>query len=748
MNKTAIAFLLGCLLSLNLSSIPAYGWLLLLALPVLLWFRQVVLSVFIVGLLWAGFQAQIRLEQRLTEQMAGQDILSQGSIVGIPEQYGDVVRFNFKPDDKRLPDKIRLSWYHHAGDIPGPGEEWQFMLRLKPPHGMQNPGGFDYEKWLFSQGLGATGYIRQSPDNQRLSVAPGWHIDKLRLYVYQQLSSLLTDARQLPLIIGLSVGIRDDLNPEHWQILRQTGTSHLLAISGLHIGLASAVGFFLFRWLWSLSLTGLTLLAARQAGALGGLLFALGYALLAGMAVPTQRALIMVTTVMLALSLRRPVYATHILSFSLLLILSWDPFSVLSAGFWLSFSAVALIPLTCSARFPARRDNWLWIHLWLAVGLVPLLVLFFGQVSLLSPLANLIAVPLVSLLIVPLILIGLLCLPISQTFASSLFHLADRLLDFLWQGLSWLAASPVSSWSLPELPVPLILITAFLLLVLLLPRGMPGRWLGLLALLPLVFYQPSRPTQGHAFFTLLDVDQGLSAILETSSHNLVFDTGPRYSSRFNTGTAVIAPYLQSRGINQVDAVVVSHSDNDHIGGVEGLKQHIQIDKIISSDQQALPTSTPCQAGQNWNWDGVEFVFLQPVADQQGSDNNRSCVLRVQAENMSILLTGDIEKNSERQLIKVYGETLKSDILVVPHHGSRTSSTSAFIKHVKPSFSLFPVGYRNRFGFPKPDVIARYQEAGSVILRTDTSGALLFSDHSSVTRWRQHAAKLWTAETTE
>lgn len=748
MNKTAIAFLLGCLLCLSLSDIPAYGWLLLLTLPVLFWFRQVALSMFIVGLLWAGFQAQIRLDQRLPEQLAGQDIVSSGIISGIPQQYGDVVRFDFKPENPVLPARLRLSWYHHDGVIPGPGERWQFTMRLKPPHGMQNPGGFDYEKWLFAEGLGATGYIRQSSDKQRLAVAPFWHIDKLRLTIYQQLHSLLADARQLPLIAGLSVGIRDDLSTEQWQVLRQTGTSHLLAISGLHIGLASALGFFLFRWGWSLSLSALNLIPARQAGAVGGLLFAFGYAFLAGMAIPTQRALVMVCCVMLALLTRRAVYPSHILAASLLLILIVDPFSVLSAGFWLSFTAVALILLTCSARFPASRHNWLWLQLWLAIGLIPLLVLFFGQVSLLSPLANVIAVPVVSLLVVPFILLALISLPVSEMVSRFLFSCADNLLDWLWQGLHYLADSPISGWTLPTLPLPLVLLMAIMLLTLLLPRGMPSKWLGLMALLPLFIYQPARPAHGQAFFSLLDVGQGLSAVVETRQHTLVFDTGPRFSERFNTGSAVVAPFLQSRGIRYVDKLIISHADNDHIGGVTGLEQHIALGQVLSSDQQALPFSTPCQAGQSWQWDGVNFLMLQPFEAQTGSDNDRSCVLRIQADNLSVLLSGDIETASEQRLIDTYGESLQSDILVIPHHGSRTSSTPAFVQQVKPVYALFSVGYRNRFGFPKPDVVARYQKVGSVILRSDRDGALIFHDRDSVTRWRQHRAKLWTAETTE
>lgn len=468
MIKTAIAFLLGCVLCLHLSNLPSYGWLLLLLLllPVLFWFRQLLIASFIVGLLWAGFQAQWRLDDRLSPALSGEDITSSGIIASLPEQHERVLRFNFKPDSETLPDKIRLSWYHHNGSAPRAGERWQFTVRLKPPRGMMNPGGFDYEKWLFSEGIGATGYIRQHNDNQMLATAPDWHLNRLRQNIIEQISLVTPNAKQLPLLLGLSTGQRDELTASHWEVLRQTGTSHLSAISGLHIGLAAALGFFLFRWGWSLSLNALSWLPARQAGAMGGFIFALSYALLAGMAVPTQRALIMVSTVMLALCLKRPLYPSHVLAFSLLMVLIYDPMSVLSAGFWLSFSAVALILLTCSGRFPPRRGNWAWIHLWLAVGLLPMLVLFFGEFSVIAPLANVLAVPLVSLLVVPLILLAMLMLLFSQTLAGLLLLAADQLLAWLWEWLQCLSALAFADWQLSSLPLSLSLLMMLLVLLL------------------------------------------------------------------------------------------------------------------------------------------------------------------------------------------------------------------------------------------------------------------------------------------
>jgi len=748
MIKIAIAFLLGCLLCLNLSELPAAGWLLALLLPPLIWFRQLLLSSLIVGLLWSGLQAHLRLADQLPESLAGQTLSAQGVIASVPEQHDHLLRFVFKPDTPDLPEKIRLSWYFPPESIPAAGERWQLGLRLKPPRGLSNPASFDYEKWLFAEHIGATGYVHSASDNIRLAAASPVQINHLRQRLLSILESLLPDAQQPALIHGLAVGLRDNLSQQHWTILRQTGTSHLLAISGLHIGLAATLGFLLFRWGWSLSTRAIETMPARQIGAVGGLLFALFYALLAGMSIPTQRALIMVTTVMLAILLRRTTYPSQLLAMSLLAVLLFDPLSVLNAGFWLSFTAVALILLTCSGRFPAAKRNWLWIHIWLALGLMPLLLLFFGEFSLIAPIANLVAVPVVSLLVVPLILLTVLLSPVSYTLAGIILWLADTLLHYLWHWLSWLAELPVAHWQMHHLPDSMLLLMAALWLLLLLPHGMPARWLGLVGLLPVFFYSPNRPDEGEFFFTLLDVGQGLSAVIQTQNHVLVFDTGPRFSDRFDTGSSVVAPYLLSRGINTIDTLVVSHGDNDHRGGVEGLLQAVPAKNILSSEITTLPKTQLCQAGQHWLWDGVEFAVLQPGTDQHGSKNNRSCVLKVSSQNLRLLLSGDIEQEAEQQLVQAYGSALAAELLVVPHHGSRTSSSSSFIKAVSPDYALFPVGYRNRYGFPKDDIVKRYLDQQITLFRTDLHGALIFDSAEPPIRWREHSSHLWRSTSTE
>ncbi|WP_438969964.1 DNA internalization-related competence protein ComEC/Rec2 [Methylophaga sp.] len=748
MIKTAIAFLLGCLLCLSLDEIPEPSWIFLLVLIVVIWLRQVIVTAFIVGLLWTAFQVQLQLHDRLPSDLAGKDVIVSGEVLTIPSQQGRRIRFEFAPNSPVLPSKVRLSWYHAPPTPPKAGETWQLQIRLKPPYGMSNPGGFDYEKWLFTHNIGATGYVRKSAFNQYQHAANAWNINRLRQQLQSRLKIVLKDAEHFPLVQGLAIGVRDALDSEHWNVLRQTGTSHLLAISGLHIGLACALGFFGFRFLWSLFPALLLRIPAQYIGAIGGLLMAAFYACLAGFTVPTQRAFIMVSTMMLALLVKRPLYPLHVLALSLLLVLVFDPFAAVSAGFWLSFSAVTLIIFTSTQRYPSRRWNWAGIHLWIAIGLTPLLILFFGQISLISPVANLFAVPLVSFLIVPFILAGMVLLFVSEDLAEGAFHIADILLEVMWRWLSFLSDSPISVFQTPTYSLPVIMLLLVSMLLLLLPRGWPAKWLGLILLLPLFYYQTEKPDAGHFYFSLLDVGQGLAAVVETENNVLVFDTGPRYSEEFDTGRAVIAPFLKNRGINKVDRLIVSHGDNDHIGGAKSLTELSTVDTIYTSDVTVLPKSKACIAGQSWEWDKVQFNILQPFPAQTGSNNNRSCVLKITGLKRSVLIPGDIEKESEMKLVKQYGKHLHADILVIPHHGSSTSSSMTFIKAVNPTHGLIPVGYRNRYNFPVEKVLNRHQEQGITLHRTDYHGAILFRETPQAIHWRQHNAHLWTSNATE
>lgn len=756
MVKTAIAFLFGCLLTLNLPVLPEpdlfWSGLLLLLLAVSVFRRNWFVLFFILGALWSAFHAYQTLNDRFASEKQNQVMLIQGRIASLPEHQTDKIRFLFAPDSDQLPQHIALSWYTPSPPFPKAGEKWQLQVKLKQPHGLSNPDGFDYEAWLFQQRIGATGYVKNNTNNQKLSSAAWYDTQHWRQQLADKLSIVLADSPSRPLILGLTVGVRNELDQNNWQVLQKTGTSHLLAISGLHIGLAAFIVFFLWRWLWALSPRALLWLPAQQSAAIAALFGDLGYALMAGMTIPTQRALIMTATALIGMVSLRSFYLNHFLAASLFLILLHDPFAVLSAGFWLSFTAVFFILLTSSNRHPKVKGHWFNIHLWLCIGLMPFVVLFFQQTSLIAPVANLLAVPFISFVIIPVLFMAVVLISLWPTASQALFSLADYGLEWLWKFLEWLAALPLASWHSSHLPIFSIGLAMFGAVLLLLPKGIPARWLGIFAILPSLLFKPGRPETDQMIVTVLDVGQGLSVVVETHQHVLVFDTGSYFSSRFDMGSAVLVPFLQSRGIEKVDTLIISHSDIDHAGGTRSLRKLIPIQQTFSSDTVAIHHSQPCIQGQQWQWDGIRFEILQPFPHQTGSDNNLSCVIKVSSPAFSVLLTGDIEQPSEQLLVENYGDSLHADILVVPHHGSRSSSSPAFIDAVHPRIASFSAGYLNRYHFPAEDIMERYQNSHIRILRTDQSGAQIFSTDNegqlNIVRWREHNQHLWISRPTD
>jgi len=750
---SAITFALGCLLIVHLPALPSLYWLLTLVPAVFLSFRfnSHCLLFFCAGCLITGLHCGNLLNERLSEELIGQELLIDGEIVSIPDYREHRVRFYFKPNTHphyKLPTKIRLSWYQDHPKTLKPHQHWQLLVRLKPTVGMKNPIPFDYESWLFQQRLGAVGYVRSSTENQLIAEPHSLSVNAIRFQIAQFLTSHFSLSPHLGLLEALTIGIKHHINADQWAVLVQSGTNHLLAISGLHIGLAATVGFFVFGWLWSLRTANLLFIPRQYIAAIGGFMIALAYAAMAGFAIPTQRALIMVVIVLLSLITKRPLAPFHVLSLCLIIVLIWDPLSIIAPGFYLSFAAVAIILLSQRGFVPRNKWGWLSIHAIIAFGLTPLLIVFFGQTSLIAPLANLVAVPFISLLIVPLVLLATGLYFISETISAVIFKFSEWLLDWFWWGLSILSTLPLSSWSVPQLP--LVYWTAVLIgcFVLLLPKGFPAKYLGLLGLTPLLFFQPARPQQGEFWFTLLDVGQGLSALVETENHSLLFDTGADFFGQFNAGKDIVIPFLNSKKINLLDTVIISHSDNDHIGGFNEINKRIDIANILTSTPSLIAGSKSCIAGQAWQWDGINFEILHPYPEDKLSDNNQSCVLKVANNNGSILLSGDIEKEAEQLLLNRVENKLKSTVLIAPHHGSKTSSTQPFINAVNPKIVLFPVGYLNRFHHPHPDIVARYYSSEQ-LLNTAQHGAISikFSDPGikSVDTWRQAAKKIWTAK---
>ncbi len=759
--------------------LPKFGWFaLLICIAAICWLRKIFYPVCIIaGWCWAWGFAAWALSSRLPVELEGKTLTVSALIVSIPKCSGNACRFNalIQPAKQSIsiqsnvseasissasekvivPSHVKLSWYYPSQTIKA-GQHWLLTVRLKRPHGMMNPGGFDYEQWLFSNRLDATGYVRCKKDCQLLTDKSLPAHQSLRAWMQQQRQSLylrlqhyLETSSVSGLIIGMTLGIRDAITSQQWDVLRNTGTAHLMAISGLHVGLVAGLGFWLIRRLagW----VGIKRWSPHQFAAIGAMSCAVGYAILAGLSVPTQRALIMLSVIFGSVLLQTNIRIFHLLAITAVVVVIVNPLAVLSAGFWLSFGAVAVISLMLIGRY---KTQGYWLTTWsvgwrVALGLSPLLLLFFGSVSVVAPVANLIAVPVVSLLVVPVALFGVVMSGLSELLASAAFTFASIVLSAVMWYLEQLSALSFSTLSTPKPGMWAVLTGVAGVSLLLLPKGVQGRWLGIILLLPALFPSITNIDQGTARITVLDVGQGLASVVETANHTLIFDTGIRLSPKFDMGSAVLIPFLRSRAIDQVDVLVLSHTDSDHIGGAPSLLAAFPVKQELSSYPHQVPGQSVelCESGEHWEWDGVTFTILAPLSPYFSNENNNSCVIQVKAGDESVLLTGDIEAEAETRLVDEYGVLLASRVLIVPHHGSKTSSTSDFLDVVQPTLALIPAGYRNQYGFPHRHVVKRYQSNNIQLFNTALSGAisLTIGEHQvlqNVSKYRYQSMRYW------
>ena len=674
---------------------------------------------FCTGACWMILYGHMLLADSLPANLEQEDLLVEGRVVSLPESFDRYQRFRFlithrhTEEGKRIPFRLntRLNWYASPVAVM-PGEYWRFTVRLRRPHGFMNPGGYDYEAWLLRQRIRALGYVREAASAKRLAVKSGAVTERLRFTLKQKIEALVP-ADYLGLIIALSLGDRSGLTNRQRDLLNRTGTSHLIAISGLHLGLVAGIVFFLARLCWRQFPVLTDKITAPLFAGCAALAAAGFYAMLAGFTLPTQRALIMLAVLCFAIGSSRPIRARYSLTLAGFLVLLYDPMSLLAMDFWLSFSAVALILYLLQGRRNrfSRVRRWFYLQIALCVSLLPLLATCFNQVPVYSLFANLFAIPLIGMLVVPMVLIAVCLVFVNTHAAALLLNQIAGLIDLFWWYLRELGALPGSSVAIPDPGALGLLAGVAGMLVLFMPRGLPGRWLGILGLFPLFFPMVRQPTWQEFDFVMLDVGQGLSALVKTKSHSLLFDTGARFSERFNVGEAVLVPYLRQNGVTKLDTLVISHGDNDHIGGAEAVITSLQPEVILTSVPARLESTNGrlCQQGQKWSWDGVHFEMMHPATGFAGSENNRSCVLKVSSLYGSVLLTGDIEKQAEKQLLQLAPKKLAADILVVPHHGSRSSSTPAFIEAVMPEHAFIAAGYRNRFNLPNQDILTRYND---------------------------------------
>ncbi|MGI9211906.1 MAG: DNA internalization-related competence protein ComEC/Rec2 [Methylococcaceae bacterium] len=689
----------------------------------------------VAGSLWAMAYAGLRLDHSLPSSEQRYDAQVEGEVISIPEAMDRGTRFEYlihhylASSAPLPPRRLRLSWYNSPKTLKA-GEVWQLRVRIRTPHGSLNPGSMDYEGWLYTEGMDAVGYVVESTDNLRLTPGSALTMATWRQALHDRLTRVLASSPYSGVIEALVMGIESGITQPQWEILRRTGTTHLIAISGSHIGLIAGLVFFLSRWL--AMCLGLRVFPPHQLAALCGILTAWGYTALADFAIPTRRALVMVAVVMGSLLLKRHLSPVHTLALAGWAVAWHDPTVGLSPGFWLSFAAVGLIFYGMTGRLavPSGVRAMLQVNGLTALGLAPLLLLFFQQVSLISPLANALAIPVLGVLLVPVCLAGAVLLPVNEWLGTAVLHGAEFILSWFWPLLEWLSNVPLAQWNRPASTWPELLLALAGVLLLLAPRGMPARSLGLVLCLPLVVNRPEPLAEGDFRLSVLDVGQGLSAVVETHSHVLVFDTGARFSRSFDMGRAVVEPYLRYRGWDGVDVLMISHGDNDHIGGADSLLRQFSVGSVYSSVPERLqPKAQSCQAGQAWDWDGIHLEVLAPIQSLM-RENDNSCVLKVRGHQGCALLTGDIEARGEAELVRRYGRDLACDVLVVPHHGSKTSSTADFLDTVKPACALIPNGHLNRYGFPHATVVERYKTRHIPLYATASLGALTVQPQTS------------------
>lgn len=690
------------------------------------------------GCAWSAQRAQWRLADELALAAEGRDLQVLGTIAGLPEMRpGSVVfRFDVERADRAVPTHLRLTWYERTaaeGVLPAlaAGQRWRLTVRLKRPHGRANPGGGDAEGRLLQQGVRATGYVRGMPGAELLeprAAGVGASLGRIREALRARFGEALGDAPWRGMLVAITLGDQAAVPDEHWGLFRRLGIVHLAVVSGLHVTMVAGLAGLAAAALWRrtrLALRWPTPKLAIVAGLLAGWLFAA----LAGMGLPLQRSVLMLSALAAAMLADRAIARGRMLAGALAVVLVFDPWAVLAPGFWLSFLAVAILLLNVSRGGGERRSTaWLGVvrAQWMInLAMIPALLLFFQEFSLIAPLANLVAIPVVSFVVLP------ACLLFAVVPLAPLVQFAHLATEWLMLPLGWLAGLEASVWRQAAPPAVMLAGALVACLWCVLPRGTPGRAGAALALVPVLLYAPPRPPEGDYEVVLLDVGQGLAAHVRTARHDLLFDTGPAWPGG-DAGEASVLPYLRASGVRRLDQLVVSHADADHAGGTVSIATEIDPGELVSHRDATLPQLgsrrwASCSERAGWSWDGVAFEWLNLATlhpDWSGlDDNERSCVLRIEGRGGRALLTADIGRASERRLIAGGGEGLAAELVVAPHHGSRSSSSEAFVAATGAAAVLFSVGHRSPFGHPHPVVLERWRAAGAAVLRTDLDGAI-------------------------
>lgn len=675
-------------------------------------------AAFLFGIALAAWSAGSALSQRLSVAESGRRGHVIVEIADLPQHRDNQWQFEASVrQSAEFPElaghRVKLAWYRTQAQLK-PGDIRHFEVTLRTPHGVYNPGGFDAEQRALQKRWVAQGYVRK----EIARIGKRATIDRYRDALAEQIREQIGDARAR-FVIALAIGDTRLLQDADWDLLRRTGITHLIAISGFHVGMValSAVWFMfgIYRLCPGLGLRfPLPLANAWASMAAAGL-----YTALAGFALPTVRTALMIAVLMACRLLGRHCTVTHAVALSMAVILLWDPVGILAPGFWLSFGGVLLL----IAFMPESRHQGLlrpflraqWVA---SIGLMPLTLGFFGQTTLLGPLVNLVAIPWISLVVVPMALLGCLfaCIPV---IAEWFWQCAAMFMQVLWMLLQWVGSLSWSSRMLPESGLIAIIVGLAGACLFLMPRQVPGCRLGALLMLPMLFPKMDTVSEMQVRVAMMDVGQGTAVLVRTKRHALLYDTGAGVPGGFSRGESTVLPALRAIGIDRLHKVVVSHGDNDHAGGLAAVRDGIAIDRIEASPG-ALPAEVPhheCIAGQHWQWDGVHFIYLWPIDRKGENDNDQSCVLLVRGGGRSVLLTGDISAAAEARLSALYGKRMRAELVLVPHHGSGGSSSEDFISAVQPRIALISSGFQNRFRHPRTEVLERYRSAGSAVHNT-------------------------------
>jgi competence protein ComEC len=758
----------------------------LMAVAVWRWRARAVAALFLacaaamLGFSTTSLRAEQRLAETLNPALEGPDIEVTGRVAEMPRLSAQGTRFTFEVESAKLagaavqlPPLLSLGWYRGADDdslLATPaedlraGQRWRMTVRLRAPHGTLNPNGFDVELWLFEQGIGGTGSVRARPDTPAVKLAEnaGHPVERLRQRIRDAVLARVDDAAAAGVLAALAIGNQAAIDREGWDLFRTTGVAHLMSISGLHVTMFAWLAGALVRRLWCLSPRLLLAVPAPRAALWGGWVAAASYSVLAGWGVPAQRTVWMIGTVVALrhAGVRWPLHAVLLAAAVAVTVL--DPWAVMQPGFWLSFGAVALLV----ASEPVRGEESVQPTGWrargwhtvrdgfrtqavAAVGLAPLSLVFFQQISLVGFAANLVAIPVVTLLVTPLALLGVLLPP--------LWLLGAWVMKLLSGYLQLLAGLPLAVWSAAVAPPWAVACGLLAAVLAVLPLPWRLRLLAVPLVLPLLAPHVQRPEPGRFELVAADIGQGTAVLLRTHRHFLLFDTGPQTSPEVDAGSRVLVPLLRARGETRIDLLMLSHRDSDHVGGAAAVLSAVAVAQLSSSLEPAHPLLAAasqrgvsvrrCEAGQRWEWDGVRFEVLHPMPDDHSAGlkpNALSCVLRVQGASggRSVLLTGDIEAPQEAALLQRLGAGLRTDVLIVPHHGSKTSSTAGFLDAVAPTTAVVQAAYRSRYGHPAAEVLTRYDERGIAVVRSDRCGAWTLQPDGSVTCERETAKRYW------